>query len=121
MVENCRAILQSVPEEEQHHDSNNIPLSSEEQQSIYYMKVPNIKNEGDQVEELPIGPIPVNPRNLKRVNKVLDYILEATELNGKYSTKHIIEDDKNIRKDVIETEEERTWILLSCDGLPFNH
>ena len=42
-------------------DSNNIPLSSEEQQSIYYMKVPNIKNEGDQVEELPIGAIPVNP------------------------------------------------------------
>ena len=80
MVENCRAILQSVPEEEQHHDynnvplsgdSNNIPLSSEEQQSIYYMKVPNIKNEGDQVEELPIGAIPVNPNNLKRVNKVL--------------------------------------------------
>ena len=130
MVENCRAILQSVPEEEQHHDynnvplsgdSNNIPLSSEEQQSIYYMKVPNIKNEGDQVEELPIGAIPVNPNNLKRVNKVLDYILEATELNGKYSTKYTIEDDKNIRKDVIETEEERTWILLSCDGLPFNH
>ena len=50
------------------------------------MKVPNIKNEGDQVEELPLGAIPVNPNNLK---------------NGKYSTKYIIEDDKNIQKDVI--------------------
>ena len=124
MENSCRAPLQSVPEkqpEDEHHNSNHVSLSADEQRSIYYMKVPNITNECDQVEELPIGAIPVNPNNLKRVNKVLDYILEATELTGKYSTKYIIEDEKNIRKDVIETDEERTWILVSCDGLPFNH
>ena len=55
------------------------------------MKVPNIINDCDSVEELPISAIPINPNNFKRVKKVLDHVLETIEVSGRYSTKLIIQ------------------------------
>lgn len=96
-------------------------MSPEEHRSVQYMKVPNIVNDCDKVEELSMGAIPINPNNMKRKRKVLDDILKKTGMYRKYSVKLSIDEDKQIEKTVIENDDERTWILVSCDGLPMKH
>ena len=118
----CKALLTlKTPEEEERCQSAPLPentISPDEQRSIYYMKLPNIHSE--KMEEIPMGAIPINPNNKSRVRKCLDDILSKCNMSGKYSVKLCIE-GKNIKKELIQTDEDRTWILLSCDGLPFRH
>ncbi len=91
-------------------------LSPEEECAIYYMKVENIKTEHQPVDKS-MGAIPINPNNLPRIKKVLDEIKSKTGMDKYYSVELNVEDEKIVKR-VIKNDEVRSWILLSCDGLP---
>ena len=96
--------------------STNVDLSPEEECALYYMHVDNISTEYKPVDKS-MGAIPVNPNNVQRIKKVLDDIKSKTGLDKYYSVELRIENDKLI-KILIQNPETRSWILLSCDGLP---
>ena len=96
--------------------STNDDLSPEEECALYYMHVDNIYPEYKPVDKS-MGAIPVNPNNESRIKRVLDDIKSKTGLDKYYSVELKVENDKLIKK-VIHNPETRSWILLSCDGLP---
>ena len=95
---------------------NDDKLTPEEECALYYMHVENIKPDHQPVDKS-MGAIPINPNNVPRIKKVLEDIKSKTGLDKYYSVKLYLENER-ISKEVIENDNERSWILLSCDGLP---
>ena len=98
---------------QENHSQN---LSSDEQRALYYMHVENVSPNHAPIEKS-MGAIEVNPNNIPRIKKVLDDIKQKTDMDKHFCVQLTVENE-NIVKTNIENEERRSWILLSCDGLP---
>ena len=96
------------------HDTEN--LSSEDQRALFYMHVENVSSNHTPIEKS-MGAIPINPNNIPRIKKILDDIKQKTNMDKHFCVELTVENE-DIIKTHIENEERRSWILLSCDGLP---
>ena len=100
--------------EEEESNSNN----KQNEREIFYMKVENINSETPK--HLGMGAIPVNPNSETRIRFVLDHILKETKMHNTYSVQFTVENDE-IKKKLIESDNHRSWIFLTVDGLPAKH
>ena len=91
-------------------------MTNDETRALYYMLVDNINHEYVPVEKS-LGAIDINPNNTDRIRKVLDHIKKKTELDKHYCVELLV-DGQNILKKVINNEDRRSWVLLTCDDLP---
>ena len=82
------------------------------------MRVPHIKSP-EKMEEISMGALPINPNSLNRIRHILDHIKKECGMHKKFSVKIKVEGE-TIAKEVIESEN-RSWVLLTTDGLPYKH
>ena len=62
----------------------------------------------------------VNPNTFSRIKTVFDYIIEKSGLTEVYT--HFIqidEDDKVSIKPIYGKQDKRSYIVITCDGLPY--
>ena len=116
-IENCSALL-VAPTTFNEMASPTVASDDSENLSKSEQQVPNIK--ANEQVEIGMGAEPFNPNTYDRIVVILKRILENTGMYRKYSVEFIVEDD-SIEKKIIDNPENRTWILLSCDGLPLKH
>ena len=91
-------------------------ITNDEKRALHYMLVENVNHEYVPVEKS-LGAIDINPNNTERIRKVLDHIKKKTGMDKHYSVELIVE-GQHILKVVIDNGDRRSWILLTCDGLP---
>ena len=83
-----------------------------------YLNIPNILLDNTP-KELAVGDLDVNPNTPERIAKVLNKILEASDIKNKYPVKIKLSEDGIITKDYDYNEEFRKFVVVTADGLPY--
>ena len=96
--------------------TNDVTDRSSEKARLY-LNVPNILLDSTP-KELAVGALDVNPNTPERIAKVLDKILEASDIKNKYPVK-IELSEAGITKVYDENEEFRKFVVVTADGLPY--
>ena len=97
--------------------TNENKLTNDELRCQHYLNVPQVVPEF-QPQERPVGAYQVNPNTSERIQVVLDNILENSDLKDSYCVKLKITDGK-IEKIVSPDTEERKFVVVTSDGLPY--
>ena len=87
--------------------------------SEFYENVCNVYNTDEPVIEA-VGAVLVNPNTFSRIKTVFDYIFGKSGLTEVYT--HFIqidEDDKVSIKPIYGKQDKRSYIVITCDGLPY--
>ena len=115
----CNAVLKQqthVTVEKNEFESNYVDKAKE--RAGQYYNITNIHLADSHPKEAAVGAVSVNPNDASRLRKVLDEILDASEMRNKFFTKLVIRGEEIVK--VVNTDKsERKWIMVTANGLPY--
>ena len=99
------------------HVNVNFTEMKPKEKSDLYENVRNHYSKEEPVIESS-GVVMVNPNTFGRIKKVFNFMIDKSGLTNKYSHSITFEDDDSITITHSQKEDDRVFIVVTCDGLP---